>query len=114
MTKLTNQKILELALNSSDPLIKGTVDKLILALKVKYSDEDLIHIHDNYTFHHAVVLHIPTVGDPIELSLAWKNDSFSAISIEHEYYAGKAADMVCGEDIAHHYLLEETNYGPAG
>jgi len=114
MTKMTNQKILELALTSSDPLIKQTVDKLIFALKMKYADEDLIHIHDNYMFHHAAVLHIPNEGDTIELSVAWKHENFSAISIEHQYYMGQAADMVCGEDIAHHYLLEDCNYGAAG
>ena len=111
MTKLTNAKILELALNSSDPLIKGTVDKLIFALKLKYVDEDLLHVHHNYEFHHSAVLHIPDYsGETIELAVAWKNENFAAISVEHQYYRGKASDMVCGEKPVHHNLLSDMHF----
>ena len=111
MTKLTNEKILELALNSSDPLIKGTVEKLIFALKLKYAEEDLLHIHQNYQYHHSVVLHIPDYsGNMIELGMAWKNEKFAAISMEHQYYSSTASDMVCNEKPAHHYLLNDTYF----
>lgn len=113
MTKMTNQKILELALTSSDPLIKSTVDKLIFALKLKYADEDLLHISDNYKFHHAMVLHVPdTSNNMIQLSVAWKNENFGVVSTNHQYYVGKASDMVCGEKPAQHFLPIETNYTP--
>lgn len=111
MTKITNAKILELALNSSDPLIKGTVDKLIFALKLKYAEDDLIQFHDNYTYHHSAILHIPDYsGETIELSLAWKNADFAAVSVEHQYYNGIASDMVCSQKPAHHYLLSDMHF----
>lgn len=115
MSRITKQKILELALNSSDPLIKNTVDKLIFALKLKYADEDLLHIHHNYEFHHSVVLHIPdSHGDKTELSVAWKNEKFAVVSLGHQYYTGTASDMVSGnEKPAHHHIPLEVNYtGP--
>ena len=114
MTKITNQKILELALNSSDPLIKKTVDKLIFALKLKYAEEDIIHIHDNYKYHHSVVLHIPdSHGEKIELSVAWQNENFAVVSLGHQFYSGEASDMVCNEKPAHHHIPLEVNYtGP--
>lgn len=111
MTKLTNQKILELALTSSDPLIKSTVEKLIFALKLKYAEEELLHIHHNYEYHHSAVLHLPFYDEKtIELSMAWKNERFAVVSIEHQYYAGKASDMICNEKPAHHYILSDMKY----
>jgi hypothetical protein len=114
MTKLTNQKILELALNSSDPLVKNTVDKLLFALKLRYTEEELLSIHHNYEYHHSVVLHVPdSHGEEIELSVGWKNESFAVVSSGHQYYRGTAADMICGEKVAHHYIPLEVNYtGP--
>ena len=107
MSKLTKAKILELALNSSDPLIKETVDKLVFAIKLKYSGDDLLHVFDNYKFHHAVVLHFP---NDKEISVAWRNEKFVVISMEEQYYQGEAADMVNNEPIAHHYILADPNY----
>ena len=107
MSKLTKQKILELALNSSDPLIKDTVDKLVFALKLKHSNDDLQHIFDNYKFHHSAVIHFP---DGKEMSLAWRNEDFAIITLDEQYYSGKAADMVNDEPTAHHHLLAEVNY----
>ena len=114
MSKLTKQKILELALNSSDPLIKNTVDKLVFALKLKYANEELLHIHHNYEYHHSAILHIPdSNGEKIELSIAWKNEKFAVVSHEHQYYTGTASDMVANEKIAHHHVPIEVNYiGP--
>jgi hypothetical protein len=107
MSKLTKAKILELALNSSDPFIKETVDKLVFAIKLKYSGDELLHVFDNYTFHHSAVLHFPNGK---EISMAWRNEDFAIVSIEDRYYRGKAADMVNNEPIAHHYIFAETNY----
>ena len=111
MNKLTNQKILELALTSSDPLIKNTVDKLIFALKLKYSDDEILHITDNYEFHHSVILHIPNYdGDEVELSLAWKNEKFGGVSLGHQYFTGTAGDMVHGAKPTHYHLINDMNY----
>lgn len=108
MTKITNQKILELALTSSDPLIKRIVDKLIFALRLKYADEDLVRIHDTYRYHHYAVLHIHDYnGKPIKLSIAWKNEEFAVVSIEHQYYEGTASDAISGEKASHHQLLND-------
>ena len=107
MSNITKQKILELALNSSDPLIKKTVDKLIFALKLKYSDEEFQHMFDNYKFHHSVVLHFP---DNKEISVAWRNEDFAVITRDEQYYSGKASDMVANEPVAHHHMIAETNY----
>jgi len=107
MSKLTKAKILELALNSSDPFIRETVDKLVFAVKLKHSKEDLLHIFDNYKFHHAVVLHFP---NDKEVSVAWRNEDFAVISIDDRYYQGKAADMVNNDPIAHHYILSDPHY----
>jgi len=111
MTTLTNQKILELALTSSDPTIRNTVNKLIFALKMKYSAEDLLQFSDIYEFHHSAVLHIPdSNNDVIELSIAWKNEKFACVSLGHQWYSGNASDMVRGESPSHHLIIQETVY----
>ena len=100
MIKLTNQKILELALTSSDPCIKATVDKLIFALKLKYSEEEFLNIYDNYVYHHGIKIVMPTTGEDMELSVAWKRESFRVISLEHKVIAGTTGDLVNNEDAA--------------
>ena len=107
MNKVSREQILELALRSSDPLIKATVDKLVFALKLKHADADFTHIIDNYKYHHSTVLHF---ANDKEVSLAWINEDFCFISMDSVYYQGKASDMVAGEPIAHHYIAPETTY----
>ncbi len=106
-TTITKQKILELALNSSDPLIKQTVDKLIFALKMKHSEEDFVHILDNYAFHYGVNLVLPCEGahqGMHDISIAWKDCDFRVISLEHQLTAGQAADFVAGQKAAKLYV----------
>jgi len=109
MSKLSKHKLLELALDSSDPLIKNTVDKLVFALKLKYADDELAHMIDNYKFHHAAVLHF---ANDKEVSIAWRNEDFAFISMDHQYYQGKASDMVAGDKASHHYIKLDPNIAP--
>ena len=111
MTTITNQKILELALNSSDPLIKETVDKLIFALKMKYSEDDLINILDNYAYHHSINIQMPCMyaenaisPEVHTIAVSWKRERFRILSLEHQIIEGTTGDLVCGEEAAQVYL----------
>lgn len=107
MSTLTDQKIIELALNSSDPAIRETVDKLIFAIKLKYDKEDLINIYDNYTHHHGIVVKMPCMykeGELHEFSIAWKKEKFTIISMEHQIIQGSTGDFVSGGKAAEVYM----------
>lgn len=100
MSNITESKLLEIALNSSDPLIRKTVDKLIFALKLKYSDEDFLNIYDNYMYHHGINIRMATTGEEMELSVAWKRENFRVVSFEHQMVSGRTGDFVNNEDAA--------------
>ena len=107
MSKITDQKILEIALNSSDPAIRQTVDKLIFAIKLKYDKEEFINIYDNYVHHHGIQVTMPCMhgqGKQHEFSVAWKKEKFTIISMEHQIVQGTTGDFVCGEKSANIYL----------
>lgn len=100
MSTISDQKILELALNSSDPAIRQTVDKLIFAMKLKYDKEEFMHIYDNYVHHHGILVTMPCMhgeGKQHEFSVAWKKEYFTLISLEHQVVQGRTGDFVCGE-----------------
>lgn len=109
-TKITKEKILELALNSNDPLIKQTVDKLIFALKMKHSNEDFVHILDNYAYHYGTTICLPCEGANAgkggthDISIAWKDADYRIISMEHQLISSQAADFVAGEKDSRLYV----------
>ena len=109
-TKITKEKILELALNSNDPLIKQTVAKLIFALKMKHSKEDFVHILDNYAYHYGTTICLPCEGANAgkggthDISVAWKDADYRIISMEHQLISSQAADFVAGEKDSRLYV----------
>lgn len=113
MSTISDQKILELALSSSDPTIRQTVDKLIFAIKLKYSEEEFMQIYDNYVHHHGINVTMPCChkdGKLHEFSVAWKKESFSIISMEHQIVRGTTGDLVCGEKCSAVYLPFDRYY----
>lgn len=107
---ITESKLLEVALNSSDPLIRKTVDKLIFALKLKYTEEDFLNIYDNYVYHHGINIVMPTTGKEMELSVAWKREGFRVISLQHQVMTGTTGDLVNNEDVATVHLSWDAHY----
>jgi len=113
MSTISDQKILELALNSSDPTIKKTVEKLIFAIKLKYDKDDFMHIYDNYELHHGINVTMPCPseeGKQHEFSIGWKREKFRIISMEHQIVLGTTGDFVCGEEAASVYLPYDRYY----
>ena len=110
MSKLSDSKILELALNSSDPMIRRMVDKLIFAIKLKHTEEHLLNAYDNYAFHHGIEIHMPTTGEDMSIAVHWKHDDFRIVSFEHMLVTGKTGDLVSGEDTAKVYMTWDQNF----
>ena len=103
MSKISDQKIIELALNSSDPTIRKTVEKLIFAIKLKYDEEEFTHIYDNYEMHHGINVMMPCPcdnGKQHDFSISWKKEKFRIISMEHQIVTGSTGDFVCGQNAA--------------